>query len=245
MTEMIPSLPHMAGLSSIEASVEEVATPTGADEHEKTLDFAEQQSESARQARRTGSGKPRLALSSLLRQADELYRKFPPDHPELKLSTIMGPQSVVFTWKESVEGERFASGDARDDEAEAMILHPELIVYPDVPELPATGDKESEDESRVDVNHGEKRRRRKSLKPRLLDTRTKTMVAGAIVVLGVAMAVYGIRQRGSTSGMLPPPMQKRWTQGKQWIGSALAGATVKYVQDLTGLGGENDGHGEL
>ncbi|TEB27989.1 hypothetical protein FA13DRAFT_825172 [Coprinellus micaceus] len=65
--------------------------------------------------------------------------------------------------------------------------------------------------------------------------RTKTMVAGAVIALGVAMAVYGVRQRGGM-GVVFPQAQRRWTQGKQWFGGALAGATVRYLQESLGSG---------
>ncbi|KAJ2919053.1 hypothetical protein MD484_g1319, partial [Candolleomyces efflorescens] len=202
--------------------------------------------------------KPRLTLSELLGQADELSTKFPPEHPDLHLSSIMGPQSVVFTWKESLVGGKAEDGEDdevgqegteedRDAEAEAMVLHPELIVYPYVPEHEAEDTKEDDSAWSEVEEHGAekrgKRRRRKLQKSRRFDRRTKTIVAGALVVLGVSVAIYGIRAQRGAAGSVNffPQAQKRWTQSRQWFGSALAGATAKWMQEL-GIGG---GHGEL
>ena len=57
-----------------------------------------------------GPPRPTIPLSSLLQTADALYAQYPPTHPALHLSSIMGPQSVVFTWNTHVP----------DDDAEAM-----------------------------------------------------------------------------------------------------------------------------
>jgi hypothetical protein len=169
----------------------------------------------------------------------------------------MGPQSVVFTWKESLVGGKAEDDDEeevgqegteedRDAEAEAMVLHPELIVYPYVPPGPEDTKEEDSAWSEVEENGMEKkgkRRRRKLQKSRRFDMRTKTIVAGALVVLGVSVAIYGIRAQRGAAGSVNffPQAQKKWTQSRQWFGSALAGATAKWMQEL-GIGG---GHGEL
>ncbi|CAG7850005.1 SubName: Full=Uncharacterized protein {ECO:0000313/EMBL:CCA72583.1} [Serendipita indica DSM 11827] len=95
--------------------------------------------------------KPTITLTSLLAQSDELHKLHPPK--SLKLSQIMGSQSVVFTWcetpgiqnparDESNSGRRagaLKSTDAwatnntdliSDDMAERMVLRPELVVRP-------------------------------------------------------------------------------------------------------------------
>jgi hypothetical protein len=109
----------------------------------------------------------------------------------------MGPNSVVFTWCEGV-GE---DGDETDDVAEGMVLHPELVVLPYVEPEPSLFSSEEEEETeniRPDKNT-DRHRRKKATKPKskLLETRTM-VVLGAVLVLGVSMAVYGIR--ASTHG---------------------------------------------
>ncbi|KAF8636972.1 hypothetical protein AX17_003133 [Amanita inopinata Kibby_2008] len=172
-----------------------------------------------------------IPLPSLLSQADELYKLYPPSHPSLGLSSILGPQSVIFTWSES-----FAELPS-DSTAEAMVGRPELVVYPFIPEDEEENNGEEGDQEGSSSEYGEKsrrnsrrgekrgkgvRRRRKTLrKPKLrkilnmLNTiggsaRTgeekglthvdgRTMVAGAVLVLGVAMAVYGVKVHGGLS----------------------------------------------
>ncbi|KAJ2922294.1 hypothetical protein H1R20_g14794, partial [Candolleomyces eurysporus] len=249
-SDSVPSLPHLAALISADGETET--------EPESPTTVVAEHSSSVLQETRRATLKPRLTLSGLLGQADELYTKFPPDHPDLHLSSIMGPQSVVFTWKESLVGGQAEDEEAeeaeegteeeRDAEAEAMVLHPELIVYPYMPE-PDTEDTKEEDSvwSEVEEQGMEKkgkRRRRKLQKARRFDRRTKTIVAGALVVLGVSVAIYGMRAQRGAGGSVNffPHAQKKWSQSRQWFGSALAGATAKWMQEL-GIGG--GGHGEL
>ena len=70
-----------------------------------------------------------MTLSSLLTHANTLYELYPPTHPGLAMSSIMGPQSVVYTWREPsppsfmAEAESMEWEEQRiaDDEAEAMV----------------------------------------------------------------------------------------------------------------------------
>ncbi|TFK38258.1 rab-GTPase-TBC domain-containing protein [Crucibulum laeve] len=181
--------------------------------------------------------KPPIPLSVLLAKADELFATYPPTHPDLALSKIMGPQSVVYTWSES-------NGQLPlDDDAEAMVSHPELVVYPFV-----EGDEEVESDSGKDEdssyyesekkNKGkEKRKRRKLRKPfpamslRRSRIEKRTMLAGAVLVLGVAMAVYGVKTRS-----VNPRDREQWRMFSGWVGGALVGAGSKLVHGLTGTG---------
>ena len=160
-----------------------------------------------------------VSLSSLLMRADELYESYPPSQASLGLSETMGPQSVVYTWSEDLLDLPL------DDEAEAMVLKPELIAYPYIePEL-------SEDD---ELNEkGRKRRRRKLKKPRRFVVGGRAMVTGAIIVLGVSMAVYGLR-----SGHV-----QRYTRGHGWwpwkrieqVGGILVGAGERIMHGLQEL----------
>ncbi|TFK19355.1 hypothetical protein FA15DRAFT_709065 [Coprinopsis marcescibilis] len=195
--------------------------------------------------------KPKVSLSSLLTRADDLRRTFPPDHPGLGMAKIMGPQSVVYTWREP--GTRVdVSEDAEDVEdvgdpdalAEAMLQHPELIVYP---YDPASDEVEISKEDPVvsqDYNHQAKRKRRKLHGLRQLDVRTKTILAGAILVLGVAMAAYSVQgsQKLAHSGFSFPSGlygHRQWTPGRQLVGSAVAGGTMKLLRSL-GIGNQHE-----
>ncbi|EFI27008.1 hypothetical protein CC1G_15141 [Coprinopsis cinerea okayama7 len=211
-------------------------------------------------------GKPKLSLSELLRRADQLREEFPPDHPELGVAKIMGPQSVIFTWKQprppgtnvAADGEDTELGDDiigdPDDAAEAMLLHPELVVYPYDPrseEAEASkegvdGDGEGDGDHLLTGSRKEKRKRRKLHKPRYkFDVRTKTIVAGTVIVLGVAMAAaYGMRAQkyGSAGSPFGTHGQKKWAQSQQWFSGAIVGATMKLAQ---AFGGGENGRGEL
>ncbi|KAL0572816.1 hypothetical protein V5O48_009144 [Marasmius crinis-equi] len=180
--------------------------------------------------------KPTIPLTNLLQMAESLYERYPPNSSSLKhkLSDIMGPQSVVFTWAEAKH--KLPS----DDTAEKMVDCPHLIVYPAVEDdededLEKTEDWETE--ASEDKQGGGKKRNklRKRRSPQYARKRLgnalelgdrKTMVAGAVLVLGVAMAVYGVRSgalgvgegRGHHSGLT-----REWRRLGGWVGSVLLG----------------------
>ncbi|TDL22708.1 hypothetical protein BD410DRAFT_193913 [Rickenella mellea] len=139
--------------------------------------------------------RPRVALKDLLSKADSLLSLYPPDHPLLAVSSIMGPQSAIFTWSEAIMVD--------DATAEEMVDHPELIVLPYVdPEdqRRLSDDDEDIDEKGPDARH--RRARRKLTKPRRLGSVEKrTVVAGAVLVLGIVVAVYGMRGSASRDGI--------------------------------------------
>ncbi|KAG5640707.1 hypothetical protein DXG03_007476 [Asterophora parasitica] len=187
-----------------------------------------------------------ITLISLLTHADELYTLYPPTHPGLSLSSIMGPQSVVYTWSES------RSGLPSDNEAEAMVAHPELIVYPYIELEEAGGDEDSEWEEKPASRRKQRERVKGNLRKKMtgkfkriqgirVERRTGTMVAGAVVVLGVAMAVYGVKVRGTHvgGGMYGSPGNSReWKKAAGWVGGALVGVTEKM---FSGLGASTSG----
>ncbi|KAJ7591551.1 rab-GTPase-TBC domain-containing protein, partial [Mycena floridula] len=154
-----------------------------------------------------------FTLTSLLTESDALYTKYPPTEPALCLSSIMGPQSVIFTWSES------AQAMPSDDVAECMVEHPNLIVYPLVEEKPE-----------LDTNMGNKNRKRRKLHKRIRLRDKKTMVAGAVLVLGVALAVYGIK-----TGALPDRLtqggrvSKEWKKIGTWFGGIVIGASERII----------------
>ncbi|KAK1226223.1 GTPase-activating protein gyp8 [Marasmius sp. AFHP31] len=184
----------------------------------------------------TKPSKTTIPLTDLLQMADSLYKEYPPDSPlfKHKLSDIMGPQSVMFTWSE-VEREL-----PSDDTAEKMVDYPELVVYPAI-EDDDDGEDEKTEGWETDVSEGQKggkrrnklRKRRnpqdarKKLGKALELTDRKAMVAGAVLVLGVAMAVYGVRygtlapgdSRGHGHGF-----SREWRRIGGWVGSVLLGS---------------------
>ncbi|KAJ8519157.1 hypothetical protein ONZ45_g3860 [Pleurotus djamor] len=151
--------------------------------------------------------RPRIALTTLLVAADELFTKFPPTHPELSLSSIMGPQSVVFTWSES------KSEMPSDDEAERMVEKPELIVRPYV----------DPDATKAEADSEKRRGHRRGKKSRAMfgHVERRTVVAGAVVMVGVAVAVYGIKTKGGIGKDGTLTDAREWQKAGNWIGGAL------------------------
>ena len=181
----------------------------------------------------------KLYLTDLLKKADALYKEFPPTHSKLALSSIMGPQSVVFTWSESL------SGLPSDNTAEAMVSHPELVVYP----YKETNIEDQKEGSSKKEGAGKppRRRRRKLTKSPFGQVEKKTMLAGTVLVLGVAMAVYGMKARHASPGGAHGPLSfygfvdgrahvgsaKDWKRLGGWIGGALAGVSEKVLNGLS------------
>jgi TBC1 domain family member 20 len=180
-------------------------------------------------------GLTKLFLTDLLKHADTLYSTFPPSHPGLSLSSIMGPQSVVFTWSDS------PSSLPSDNTAEAMVSHPELVVYPfietDSAQMKSKESSESE-EKRSKKARGKRHKLRKSPFSHM---EKKTMVAGTVIVLGVAMAIYGVKasrpgDRGGHSifhSLAEGHGQKDWRRLGGWVSGAVAGVTTKIMNGLS------------
>jgi TBC1 domain family member 20 len=129
--------------------------------------------------------RPRFSLSSLLTKADELYAATPPSDPALGVSTILGPLSVMHTWSED-----FAR-QPDDDEAEQIVGQPEKIVLPVVETPPANHEKGKENEVTEPT-----RKRKKKLGAGGHVVHNRTVFTSAVVVLGVALAIYSVKSRG-------------------------------------------------
>ncbi len=172
-----------------------------------------------------GVPRPRVSLSSLLKTADELYSLYPPMHSAIALSAIMGPQSVMLTWSEN------PSDLPSDDEAELMVTQPQLIVIPFVED---TDTKEDEEEDEPEKTR--KHRRRRLRKPRRIGSVVidrRTVVTSAVLVLGVAMAVYGLQAPERRNGGANRELR---TFGKM-VGGLLVGAGEKLWEHLVGMHG--------
>lgn len=182
----------------------------------------------------------KLFLTDLLKHADTLYDTFPPSHPGLSLSSIMGPQSVIFTWSE------LFSSLPSDNTAEAMTSRPELVVYPSIETSSDQMKSKESFESEEKTSKKTRRKRhklRKSLTP-FSHMERKTMVAGTVIVLGVAMAIYGVKasRAGDRSvyGMFHNFAEghghtsaKDWRRLGGWVGGAVAGVTTKIMNGLS------------
>ena len=179
----------------------------------------------------------KLFLTDLLKHADTLYNTFPPSHPDLSLSSIMGPQSVIFTWSE------LFSSLPSDNTAEAMVSRPELVVYPFI---------EAQMKSKEETSGSEEKTSKKTLRKRhklrkspFSHMEKKTMVAGTVIVLGVAMAIYGVKasrngDRGVyglfhnfAEGHNGHANAKDWRRLGGWVGGAIAGVTTKIMNGLS------------
>lgn len=61
----------------------------------------------------------------------------------------------------------------------------------------------------------------------------KTMVVGAVLVLGVAMAVYGVRSGMTGEGRHGHTISREWKKFGGWVGGALVGVGER-VWNLAG-----------
>lgn len=169
--------------------------------------------------------RPRVSLTALLARADALYAQYPPTHPGVAVSSVLGPQSVMLTWSERrVEL-------PSDDDAERMVLNPDLIVLPHIEsddDVASDGDSYRAGSGRKSQKSEREKRRRKLRKPRRLTdmvVQRKTMVAGAVLVLGVAMAVYGFNAGlpGSGGGHHRSGFGREFRKVGRFLGGAIVG----------------------
>lgn len=168
--------------------------------------------------------KARMSLSSLLRQADDLLVRFPPAHPKLDLDKIMGPRSTIFTWSE------FVSSTPSDDELEQYVKTPHLVVLPyvdPVEEVMVKGKQARESEMRKVERRA---KLRKSIFSRA-QVQKRTVFAGAVLALGIAMAVYGTRTPGDVGRGHHRSDLKRLLR---YIGGLLLAGGDKFVGRLLG-----------
>jgi hypothetical protein len=119
----------------------------------------------------------KYSLLSVLLLSDELFVRFPPSTPDLCLTRTLGPASVMRTWTQ--ESALLPS----DDQAEALVVAGTDIVVREALEPPP-----HEKEPR------QKPRKGKMRKPKRGETRL--LVVGAVLVLGVAVAVGVCSRRG-------------------------------------------------
>ena len=139
------------------------------------------------------------SLSSVLLLADELSTRFPPDTPELRLTHTLGPASAMRTWAQD------ESLMPSDEQAEAFVVSGVDIVVREEPEPDPQ-------------LKAQKKRKRKVRKE------TRLLVAGAVVVLGVAV-VYGVRARPGGLGIIGTETQWRALVGALGaVGDRVLGA---------------------
>ncbi|KAI0667247.1 rab-GTPase-TBC domain-containing protein [Trametes maxima] len=180
--------------------------------------------------------RPRVSLTSLLTHADNLFALYPPTHPAINIASIMGPQSAMLTWSE------WHAELPDDDEAELMVTKPDLVVLPHVePDDDVASDGDSfGSPSRKEGRGREKdrdRKRRRLRKPRRLTdlvVQRKTMVAGAVLVLGVVMAVYGYNSGlpGTGGGHHRSGFGREWRKVGKFLGGALLGAGERVFEGI-------------
>ncbi|KAJ7355351.1 rab-GTPase-TBC domain-containing protein [Mycena albidolilacea] len=154
-------------------------------------------------SRRPWKPKPHT-MTDILNMSDALYKSHPPADPSLQLSSIMGPQSVVFIWSTD------ASDMPSDDEAERMVERLDLVVYPEL--------------STVEPKERDTKIPRPKRFKRRAGSGTVGLLVGAGLVLGVAVAisVYGARQGGDPT--------RNWRKLGRWAGGVVAAASERVIR---------------
>lgn len=74
------------------------------------------------------SCRPPISLPSLLAHAAQLLEAYPPTLPELRVKDILGPKSVVHTWKPPQDGFSTQYDSKNDDDAESWVGSPDVVV---------------------------------------------------------------------------------------------------------------------
>jgi TBC1 domain family member 20 len=122
------------------------------------------------------------SLLSTFVLADELFARFPPNTPELRLVRTLGPASAMRTWAQN------AALLPSDDQAEALVVAAVDIVVGEA----LWPDPKSQKELRQVAKKGGARNAKRG--------EAKLLIAGAVLVLGVAVAFGVHAQRGGGVG---------------------------------------------
>lgn len=166
---------------------------------------------------------PPLPLCTLLRRASDLLVAYPPSSPALGMAQTFGPQSALCTWSPS-------AGDIHitlnDDEAEACVGGESVVL------LSLTKEEQEEElglprKSKAERRAPGKRKGFNRWPIRLsngLVVRRRTVVASLVLLLSVAVALYGFGRGGRVG-----PRHGRFGNGQvKWV--------VAWVGGLLGVG---------
>lgn len=123
---------------------------------------------------------PTYSLLEVFSLADELFDRFPPDTPQLRLTHTFGPASVMRTWAED------AKSLLSDDQAEKLVVAGVDIVVREAFE-PSPRKEEVP------------RRAKKGGMRKVRRGETRLLVVGAVLILGAAVVV-GVHSRHGGSG---------------------------------------------
>lgn len=185
--------------------------------------------------RRPKTKPPPLSLTYLLRQADDLLTAYPPSHPSLRVTEIMGPDSTMRTWRPLP-----ISANARDAVPEKLpynytddhletLVNSSCIVIPSPPPSPPLGPRLPAKKTRLSP---------RALSKALLDPRKigmrlgaltpaerRVLFMGALLVVGAAVALKSGRVScvdgiGKTSG--GEALKRLWSGKWTLISSVVA-----------------------
>ncbi|KAG1851918.1 rab-GTPase-TBC domain-containing protein [Suillus subluteus] len=135
--------------------------------------------------------RPPISLPSLLTHAAQLLEAYPPTLPELRVKDILGPKSVVHTWKPPQDSFSTQCGNELDDDAESWVGSPDVVVP-----FMEDEDIESENERKTKSRTGPVTRHRRlvllhRLRLRLgllTPTEKRILLLGAVAAVGFAVA---------------------------------------------------------
>ncbi|KAG0702043.1 rab-GTPase-TBC domain-containing protein [Suillus ampliporus] len=147
-----------------------------------------------------------ISLPSLLTHAAQLLDAYPPTLPELRVKDILGPKSVVHTWRPPRGGFSTQSGNGRDDDAESWVESPDVVV----PFIEDEDIEESETERKTKSRKGPVTKHRRLVLLHRLRLRfglltpaeKRILLVGAVAVVGLAVVLR--QNRGLAD------MQKGW-----------------------------------
>jgi len=162
--------------------------------------------------------KSTIPLFELLKRADDLLIEYPPSSPALRLTETLGLQSALRT-------NGTILFPLNDNEAEACVEGEDVVLPPNQEELDEELGNMKEKESELQHN---RRREKRALKKRTV-VRTQAVVAGAVLLLGVAVALYGLspKAKGTLNGKSGAESMKSVAA---WVGAILS------IGDRLGVG---------
>ncbi|KAF8512553.1 rab-GTPase-TBC domain-containing protein [Hysterangium stoloniferum] len=166
----VPASPSMDKPACLTRSQSDLGSHSGSESQSLPGEYKEKEAKSP------------IPLFELLKLADDLLADYPPSSPALRLTETLGLQSALRT-----SGTILFS--LNDNEAEACVGGDDVVLPPNQEELDEElGNMKEEKQSELQHN----RRREKRARKQRIVVRTQAVVAGTVLLLGVAVALYGL-----------------------------------------------------
>lgn len=169
-----------------------------------------------------------IPLSDLLRQASNLFVQYPPSLPDLRVSQTFGSASILHVRPGATDYDPTSSilPILDDDQAESYVGSEEVVLpisqEEQDEEMGVTKEKQKLREERKEKLIKEKERRKFPVRRRFV-SRRQMIIAGTVLLIGVAVAMYGLQHPNARNfGFGRNSRGKLMTENFRWLSTSIA-----------------------